>query len=111
MAAPTSSSSGEQQYSFKWNGFHSSILNSLRHLRDQEDFVDVTLACDTRSYTAHKVVLSACSPYFRKLLKVNVSNELLLLYLIELISREAEYYTFLLHIYKIIFFTFIINME
>jgi hypothetical protein len=40
-------------------------------LRDVEDFVDVTLACDGKSFTAHKMVLSACSPYFRHLLKVN----------------------------------------
>ncbi|XP_063700640.1 protein abrupt [Culicoides brevitarsis] len=61
----------EQQYALKWNDFQSSILSSFRHLRDEEDFVDVTLACDQRSFTAHKVVLSACSPYFRKLLKAN----------------------------------------
>jgi len=62
---------GEQQYSLRWNDFHSSILSSFRHLRDEEDFVDVTLACDGRSFSAHKVVLSACSPYFRRLLKAN----------------------------------------
>lgn len=61
----------EQQYSLRWNDFHASILSSFRHLRDQEDFVDVTLACDGCSFTAHKVVLSACSPYFRTLLKVS----------------------------------------
>lgn len=61
----------EQQYALKWNDFQASILSSFRHLRDEEDFVDVTLACDQRSFTAHKVVLSACSPYFRKLLKAN----------------------------------------
>ncbi|XP_014203275.1 protein abrupt isoform X1 [Copidosoma floridanum] len=71
MAASSSSSSGEQQYSLRWNDYHSSIVNSFRHLRDEEDFVDVTLACDNSSFTAHKVVLSACSPYFRKLLKAN----------------------------------------
>lgn len=71
MAASSSSSSGEQQYALKWNDFQSSILNSFRHLLDQEDFVDVTLACDSSSFTAHKVVLSACSPYFRRLLKVS----------------------------------------
>lgn len=68
---PVSPSPSEQQYSLKWNDFQSSILSSFRHLRDEEDFVDVTLACDTKSFTAHKVVLSACSPYFRKLLKAN----------------------------------------
>ena len=60
----------EQLYSLRWNDFQTSILSSFRHLRDEEDFVDVTLACDGKSFTAHKMVLSACSPYFRHLLKV-----------------------------------------
>ena len=42
----------------------------FRSLKEEEDFVDVTLSCEESQYTAHKVVLSACSPYFRKLLKV-----------------------------------------
>ncbi|XP_026726683.1 protein abrupt-like isoform X2 [Trichoplusia ni] len=62
---------GEQQYSLRWNDFHSSMVSSFRRLRDEEDFVDVTLACAGATFTAHKVVLSACSPYFRKLLKAN----------------------------------------
>ncbi|XP_020279400.1 protein abrupt-like isoform X2 [Pseudomyrmex gracilis] len=73
MAASSSlSSAGEtQQYALKWNDFHTNILSTFRNLRDEEDFVDVTLACDNCSFTAHKVVLSACSPYFRQLLKAN----------------------------------------
>lgn len=71
MEPPVSPTPSEQQYALKWNDFQSSILSSFRHLREEEDFVDVTLACDQRSFTAHKVVLSACSPYFRKLLKAN----------------------------------------
>nr|XP_049708324.1 protein abrupt isoform X4 [Helicoverpa armigera] len=62
---------GEQQYSLRWNDFHSSMVSSFRRLRDEEDFVDVTLACAGATFTAHKVVLSACSPYFRRLLKAN----------------------------------------
>ncbi|XP_038209949.1 protein abrupt-like isoform X3 [Zerene cesonia] len=62
---------GEQQYSLRWNDFHSAIVSSFRRLRDEEDFVDVTLACAGATFTAHKVVLSACSPYFRRLLKAN----------------------------------------
>ncbi|KAG5345239.1 ABRU protein, partial [Acromyrmex charruanus] len=74
MAASSSSSTGgEQQYSLRWNDFQSSILSSVRQLRDVEDFVDVTLACDSCSFTAHKIVLSACSPYFRNLLKSDPS--------------------------------------
>ncbi|XP_017467207.1 PREDICTED: uncharacterized protein LOC108359747 [Rhagoletis zephyria] len=60
-----------QHYALKWSEFQSSILNCFQRLRDEEDFVDVTLTCDEKSFTAHRVVLSACSPYFRKLLKSN----------------------------------------
>jgi hypothetical protein len=52
VSSPTPS---DQQYALRWNDFQSSILSSFRHLRDEEDFVDVTLACDQRSFTAHKV--------------------------------------------------------
>ncbi|CAH2104139.1 unnamed protein product [Euphydryas editha] len=62
---------GEQQYSLRWNDFHSAMVSSFRRLRDEEDFVDVTLACAGATFTAHKVVLSACSPFFRRLLKAN----------------------------------------
>jgi len=55
MEPPVSPTPSEQQYSLKWNDFQTSILSSFRHLRDEEDFVDVTLACDRRSFTAHKV--------------------------------------------------------
>ncbi|XP_066984084.1 protein abrupt-like isoform X6 [Macrobrachium rosenbergii] len=61
----------DQHFCLRWNNFHSNIATSFEHLRDHEDFVDVTLACEGRSLKAHKVVLSACSPYFRNLLKQN----------------------------------------
>ncbi|XP_067622340.1 uncharacterized protein [Eurosta solidaginis] len=60
-----------QQYALKWSDYQSSILNCFQRLRDEEDFVDVTLSCDQRNFSAHRIVLSACSPYFRKLLKTN----------------------------------------
>lgn len=47
-----------------------------RELREQEEFVDVTLACEGQQVSAHKVVLSACSPYFRSLLKVSAGFRL-----------------------------------
>lgn len=59
-----------QHFCLRWNNYQSSITSAFENLRDDEDFVDVTLACDGRSLKAHRVVLSACSPYFRELLKV-----------------------------------------
>merc|ERR1712002_663752 len=35
------------------------------------DFFDVTLACDGNQLEAHKVILSACSPFFRGVLRRN----------------------------------------
>ncbi|XP_060810714.1 protein abrupt [Amyelois transitella] len=71
MRAGGAAVGGEQQYSLRWNDFHSAMVSSFRRLRDEEDFVDVTLACAGATFSAHKVVLSACSPYFRRLLKAN----------------------------------------
>lgn len=59
-----------QHFCLRWNNYQSSITSAFENLRDDEDFVDVTLACDGNSLKAHRVVLSACSPYFRELLKV-----------------------------------------
>jgi hypothetical protein len=41
--------------------------------RDEKSFTDVTIACDGQSCKAHKMILSACSPYF----KVGLLNQLL----------------------------------
>merc|ERR1740124_1479188 len=43
-------------------------------------FFDVTLACDDEQIQAHKVILSACSPFFRNILRRN-SHQHPLLYL------------------------------
>lgn len=40
-------------------------------LLNNEQFVDVTLACEGRSIKCHKVMLSACSSYFEELLSQN----------------------------------------
>lgn len=59
-----------QQFCLRWNSYPVTVATQLAELRAQEDFVDVTLACDGRQLKAHKLVLSACSPYFMQLFKV-----------------------------------------
>ncbi|XP_067013323.2 zinc finger and BTB domain-containing protein 14 isoform X2 [Anabrus simplex] len=61
----------EQQFCLRWNNFQVNITSQFEALRDEEDFVDVTLACEGKRLKAHKVVLSACSPYFKDLFKSN----------------------------------------
>ena len=82
--------SGEQ-FCLRWNDFETNISRSFRALRDEKEFFDVTIGKDLISKSrkivclsfkcckwsaagegeavlAHKVILSACSPYFRSIL-------------------------------------------
>lgn len=59
------------QFCLRWNNFQSNIVSALDSLKCSEDLVDVTLTCEGKNIKAHKVILSACSPYFRNVFKVN----------------------------------------
>ncbi|RXG61411.1 Broad-complex core protein isoforms 1/2/3/4/5 [Armadillidium vulgare] len=61
----------ETHFSLRWNNFGSTMTSALNKLQQLGDFVDVTLAVEGTQLRAHKVVLSACSPYFRNILKSN----------------------------------------
>jgi len=69
-----------EKFCLRWNDFESNISVAFRELREDKDFFDVTLACDDNQVQAHKVILSACSPFFRTILKRN-RHEHPLLYL------------------------------
>jgi len=60
-----------EKFCLRWNDFESNISVAFRDLREEKDFFDVTLACDDSQLQAHKVILSACSPFFRNILKRN----------------------------------------
>lgn len=74
-SAPSDSNSNPPHLSLRWEDYPQSLVNTFRNLKEEEDFVDVTLACNSQQFTAHKVVLSACSPYFRQLLKVRKTKD------------------------------------
>ena len=57
-----------QQYCLRWNNHQHNLFSVFEDLLNQEAFVDVTLACDGLQLKAHKMVLSACSPYFQSML-------------------------------------------
>ena len=72
------SSGGGEKFCLKWNEFESNVSTAFRELRDDKDFFDVTLACEGNQLEAHKVILSACSPFFRAVLKRNPHSHPLL---------------------------------
>ncbi|XP_044758960.1 protein jim lovell isoform X2 [Coccinella septempunctata] len=56
-----------QQYSLRWSNHTDNILTALDTLLQSENLVDVTLICGKDSLRAHRVILSACSPFFQKI--------------------------------------------
>jgi len=62
---------GSEKFCLRWNDFETNISSAFRELRDDKDFFDVTIACDDEQIQAHKVILSACSPFFRNILRRN----------------------------------------
>lgn len=63
--------SSSQQFSLKWTNYTNHITNAFDSLRSKEDFCDVTLCVEGRKIRAHKVLLSACSTYFKEIFKEN----------------------------------------
>ncbi|XP_063983799.1 protein jim lovell [Diachasmimorpha longicaudata] len=57
----------QSHYSLRWNNHQTHILQAFEALLHAEILVDVTLVCSDSSIRAHKVVLSACSPFFERI--------------------------------------------
>uniref|UniRef100_A0A6M2DU89 Putative longitudinals lacking protein isoform h/m/v n=1 Tax=Xenopsylla cheopis TaxID=163159 RepID=A0A6M2DU89_XENCH len=60
----------DQQFCLKWNNHQSTLISQFDTLLENETLVDCTLAAEGKYLRAHKVVLSACSPYFESLLRL-----------------------------------------
>ena len=57
------------KFCLRWKEFEPNITRSFKKLRHEEDFSDVTLMGDDfKPMSAHKVVLSSCSEYFKNVL-------------------------------------------
>lgn len=66
-STPSNQPNSSQQFCLRWNNYQTNLTSVFDQLLQNESFVDVTLACDGHSIKAHKMVLSACSPYFQSL--------------------------------------------
>ena len=61
-----------EKFSLKWNDFKENTAGAFQQLRNEPDFADVTLACeDDQHIEAHRIILTASSPFFRTVLKRN----------------------------------------
>lgn len=64
-------SASQNLFSLRWNNYINHITYAFESLRSHEDLVDVTLCCEGRKIRAHKILLSACSTYFKDVFKEN----------------------------------------
>lgn len=62
----------DQQFCLRWNNHQSTLVAVFDTLLENGTLVDCTLAAEGKYLNAHKVVLSACSPYFEVSAKMNV---------------------------------------
>ena len=68
-----------EMFCLKWNDFSSNASRAFGRLRSEDFLQDVTLVGDDNcQVAAHKLVLSACSEYFKNIFKNNNHTHLLL---------------------------------
>jgi len=75
----------DQQFNLRWNNYQSHLSSSFENLLTNHEFVDVTLGCGGKKLAAHKMLLSACSPYLRDLLRDNICPHLII------VLRDVSY--------------------
>jgi len=60
-----------QFFSLKWNHFKENFTSQFAFLKNEEQFVDVTLGSEGKTLKAHKVILSASSLFLTQIFKVS----------------------------------------
>ena len=62
---------GDNAFHLKWNNHLQNMYSQLDALYNHQLLVDVSISCTDGILKAHRVVLSACSPYFETIFRDN----------------------------------------
>jgi len=65
-------SNRDENFCLRWNDFESNLSTAFMELRNDADMCDVTIATDEDSVAAHKLVLSACSPQLKEMIRKHI---------------------------------------
>jgi len=57
------------KFCLRWNDFEQNIIGAFKDLRTDRDFFDCTIVCKDDTFQAHRVILAACSPVFREMIR------------------------------------------
>merc|ERR1711892_362519 len=79
-----------EKFCLRWNDLRVISVWPSWEIREEKDFFDCTLSCGARQIQAHKLILSACSPFFHSVLKQN-PHQHPLLYLKGVAFNDLQY--------------------
>ena len=60
--------SGEK-FVLRWGEFEKNIVGAYKELRLDKNLQDISLVCQGGTCSAHRVILSACSPVFQDIIR------------------------------------------
>jgi len=59
----------KEKFVLKWENFSPTVTASFQEIRKESSLFDINLLVGTRALCAHRLVLSACSPVFRSIIR------------------------------------------
>jgi len=62
--------------SLQWEHYENHFISELKKLPNDNTLTDVILACDGQCMKAHKLILSLCSPFFKKMFLVKKAQSI-----------------------------------
>lgn len=57
----------KDEYALSWHKYAGNLTINFKNLLQQQKLVDVTLVADGHLFSAHRLILSALSPYFQRM--------------------------------------------
>ena len=80
-----------EKFNLTWRDFENCTSNSFRGFMSRQEFVDVTLMCDDNNQIrAHKVLLSACSEFFKNILVKTSHQQHTVVYIDSVTHQELQ---------------------
>ena len=80
-----------EKFCLRWNDFETNVSQAFGQLRNEEYLHDVTLVCDdNKQVSAHRLVLSVCSEFFKTLFEKNKTHPNPLICLVGINSGELQ---------------------
>ena len=81
----------QKKYNLRWHTYSDHLRDMMRQMMESDEFTDVTLVTDDKKvFKAHRSVLSACSPVFKNILRIQNENNHSVIYLRGIEFTEIE---------------------